>query len=231
MNAASTNPNPHDRYLRALGDRDPIRALEKACKRAKKLVQGRSEKELAWKPAADKWSVKEILAHQADGEIVLGARLRFAAAMDNPPIPAYDENLFVARLGVEKRKAKAFLAAWERARELNLDLVARLPKDALARTGLHAERGPESVDLMLRRSAGHDFLHDAQIERTLAAYDAARREKKQAKKAAKKAEKALAAARKAAKRAKKGDAKKKDVLEPKPAKKGEKKLDPVLSAR
>ncbi|MBK7874674.1 MAG: DinB family protein [Planctomycetes bacterium] len=231
MNASSPTTNPHDRYLAALGDRKPIAALEKAIKRAGKLIKGRSEKELAWKPAPDKWSVKEILAHQADGEVILGARLRFAAAMDNPPIPAYDENLFVARLGLEKRKTKAFLAAWERARELNLDLLARLPKEAFARTGIHAERGPESVELMVRRAAGHDLLHDAQIERTLAGCDAARRERKQAKKAARKALEAQEAARKAAKKAKKDGARKKDVLEPKPAKKSEKKADPVLSAR
>jgi hypothetical protein len=39
----------------------------------------------------------------------------------------------------------------------------------LARVGVHNERGPESLELMRRMSAGHDLSHVDQIGRYVAA--------------------------------------------------------------
>jgi hypothetical protein len=35
--------------------------------------------------------------------------------------------------------------------------------------GLHSERGPESLDLLLRLMGGHDLVHRRQIDRVLTA--------------------------------------------------------------
>src|SRR6187549_2289792 len=88
---------PHA-YIAALEGRDPIESLRKGPKRMKKLLKGYSEKQLAKQPAPGKWSAKEVMAHMADGEVILGARIRFIAAMDNPSIPGYDQDRFVERL-------------------------------------------------------------------------------------------------------------------------------------
>ncbi|MBI5364302.1 MAG: DinB family protein [Planctomycetes bacterium] len=229
MNAAPTTPATADKYAQALDGRDPLASMRKGPKRTKKLLKGRSEKELAWRPAPGKWSVKEVLAHHADGEIILGSRLRFVAAMDDAPLPGYDQDLFVTRLGVEKVKSKALLAAWESARALNVALLDRLPKGAFARTGLHAERGPESIERMVAMYAGHDCLHEAQIERTLAEYDAARRARKLERKAAKVAKKSSQGAAQSAPKG--ADKRRKDASEPKALKKADKQLEAILAAR
>ncbi|HSD48946.1 MAG TPA: hypothetical protein VLE71_03855, partial [Actinomycetota bacterium] len=52
-------------------------------------------------------------------------------------------------------------------RRANLSLWARTAPERRARVGIHAERGPESVDLMFRLLAGHDRFHLAQARRTL----------------------------------------------------------------
>lgn len=225
-----------ERYTKALGDEDPTKSLRKAPKRVRKLVDGLSKKELAWKPAANAWSVKEVLAHLADGEVVLGARLRFTAAMDNPPLPGYDQDLFVARLGIEKVSAARLCEAFASMRELNVALLERLPQDAFARAGLHAERGPESIQKMVGMYAGHDRIHEQQIERILAALGAAHEQKKRAKREARDAERAARKLRKAEKKARKSERKPKVGAEAKPAKKaGEKKekqrLEALLAAR
>ena len=48
-------------------------------------------------------------------------------------------------------------------RELNLAAWKRVPAADLARAGQHNERGPESLDVMLRLLAGHDLSHLNQI--------------------------------------------------------------------
>jgi hypothetical protein len=172
------------RYLDALGDADPIESQRKAPKRIKKLLKGLSEKFLARRPTDDQWSIKEIVAHLADGEIILGSRVRFVAAQDRPPLPGYDQDLFVAHLGIDKVKTKHLLQAFAAARAVNVALLNRLPDGAFARIGMHAERGVESIETMVRMNAGHDHVHEAQI---VAARDALRAAKRRRKKAAAKA--------------------------------------------
>jgi hypothetical protein len=157
------------RYAEALGDDDPVELQRKAPKRIKKLIRGLSEKELARKPAPEKWSIKEVIAHLADGEFILGARMRFVAAHDRPPLPGYDQDLFVERLGVERVKTGELLEAFAAARSANVGLLRRLPEDAFARIGMHAERGEESIAQMVAMYAGHDRIHERQIEAIRAA--------------------------------------------------------------
>ncbi|MCL4810517.1 MAG: DinB family protein, partial [Thermoanaerobaculia bacterium] len=111
-----------------------------------------------------KWSIRQIVAHLADGEVILGSRYRFVAAHDRPAIPGYDQDLFVERLGVGNATTEELLADFEMARAVNLGLLTRLPDEAFARVGVHAERGEESIDTMVAMYAGHDRVHLEQVE-------------------------------------------------------------------
>ncbi|MGQ0669773.1 MAG: DinB family protein, partial [Actinomycetota bacterium] len=61
------------------------------------------------------------------------------------------------------------LAFFEGLRRANLHLWSRTPVEERGRVGIHAERGPESYELLFRMIAGHDRNHLAQARRTLAA--------------------------------------------------------------
>ena len=153
-----------ERYRAALGDDDPFFAMAEAPVRLRRLVKGLTEAQLSKAPAPGKWSIKQIVAHLADGEVVLGSRYRFAAAHDRPPIAGYDQDLFVEKLGVENATTEELLADFELARAVNLGLLQRLPEGAFQRVGIHAERGEESIGTMVRMYAGHDRVHLDQVE-------------------------------------------------------------------
>jgi hypothetical protein len=163
----TTQPGPviPQRYLDALGKRDPIESQRKAPRRVKKLINGLSEKELAARPIDGKWSIKEVLAHLADGEVILGSRVRMVAAQDRPVLIGYDQDAFVANLGIERTSSAELLAAFKAARAVNVALLERLAQDRFARIGLHSERGEESIETMIRMYAGHDRIHEDQIAR------------------------------------------------------------------
>jgi hypothetical protein len=167
-----------ERYIQALGGADPIESQRKAPKRVRKLVKGMSAKQLARRPEEGKWSIKEVLAHLAEGEMVLGSRIRYVAAMDRPQIVGYDQDAFVRNLRYDDVEAHDLLEAFTALRALNVALLERLPDDAFARIGLHTERGEESLSSMVHMYAGHDRLHEQQIERLR---DAVLASKKQAK--------------------------------------------------
>lgn len=169
MVAGKPGPVVPERYVKALAGQDPIESQRKAPKRIKKLLRGLSEKELARKPAPGKWSIKEVIAHLADGEVILGSRMRFVAAMDRPMIVGYDQDAFVERLGIDRVKTSALFDDFAAVRAANVALLKRLPEGAAQRVGLHTERGEETIETMLVMYAGHDRIHEEQIESIRAA--------------------------------------------------------------
>ena len=160
--------SPGTRYREALEGEDPIPSMRGAMRRIERAIHGLTARQLATVEALGKWSIRDVIGHLADGEIILGARLRLIAAHDHPPIPGYDENLFVARLGLGNASAKTLLDSFTHARATTLDLLARLPESAWKRTGIHSERGEESIDELVVMYAGHDRIHEKQIARVRA---------------------------------------------------------------
>jgi hypothetical protein len=154
-----------DRYVSALNGADPLESMRKAPKRLRKLLKGLSEKQLGRRPAPGSWSIKEITAHLADGEVMIGSRYRMVASMERPLIVGYDQDALVEHLALDKVRTKHLLEDFSAARKANVRLLERLPKTAFARIGLHNERGEESLERMLIIYSGHDLIHEAQIER------------------------------------------------------------------
>ena len=171
-------------YADMLGDQDPILVMATTPDRLRRLVRGLTEKQLSKQPLPGKWSIKEIIAHLADGEVIVGSRYRFVGAHDRPAIAGYDQDLFAARLGVENTTTQDLLDDFALARAVNLGLLERLPTESFERVGLHSERGPESILTMVALYSGHDLHHMAQIETIRAGLFGAARKK--AKKPAKK---------------------------------------------
>jgi DinB superfamily len=125
------------------------------------------------RPEPGEWSVLECLAHASDAEWVCGGRYRWILAHDEPPLMGYDQALWVERLHAGRdESAEDLLALLEALRSANLALWRRIDERDRARIGMHAERGPESVDLTFRLLAGHDRFHLAQARRALASLPA-----------------------------------------------------------
>jgi hypothetical protein len=154
-----------ERYLAALGEHDPIESLRKAPKRLRKVLKGLSKKQLTRRSVEGKWSIKEVLAHLADGEVVLGARMRMVASMERPVLVGYDQDAFVRELRYDDVEPEQLLENFAAVRAINVAMLERLPDEVLARVGVHSERGDESLATMVFMYAGHDRLHEEQIER------------------------------------------------------------------
>jgi len=60
------------RILANAQGQDPIKVQSVTTKKLDRLIQGVPTAKLRKRPAPDKWSVAEILAHLADVEIVIG---------------------------------------------------------------------------------------------------------------------------------------------------------------
>ncbi len=129
---------------------------------------------LDYQPAPGKWSIRQIVCHLADSEIVGAFRMRAVIAEDNPRLAAYDQEAWAANLDYQHRKFSHALESFRRVRGENHDLLTALPESAFARTGVHAERGPLTLCDILRTYAEHAESHAAQIGAVRDAYKASK---------------------------------------------------------
>lgn len=150
------------------GGQDPMKLQASAAKKIDKLIKGASAAHLRKRPAPQKWSVAEILAHLADAEIVIGYRIRIILGAPGTPIQAFNQDDWVTAGHYERRDPRKSLEQFRVLRETNLALYNWLTPEQWKHHGMHSERGEESVELIVRMTAGHDLNHIQQIGRILA---------------------------------------------------------------
>ena len=153
--------------LDALGQDDPLDVQEAEVAAWRELID-RADGDLRARPAEGEWSVLECLGHMADSELVTSARYRWVLAENEPPLQGWDQVAWAARFGHVHDDPATLLDLFTALRHANVALWQRTPITDRARFGIHAERGPESFELLFRLQAGHGRVHRDQAERALA---------------------------------------------------------------
>ena len=151
--------------LELLGDQSPISVLEQTVPMLRKALSGLTPQQEAQREAPDKWSVRHVVQHLVDSELVWSWRLRLVLAQDRPTLTGYDQDLWADRLGYDETDAARAMVEFSVVRNANLRLLHRASPEDLKRVGVHSERGEESVEHMMKLYAGHDLLHLQQIAR------------------------------------------------------------------
>lgn len=149
--------------LELLEGRAGIEVMRSTLEAMEGLWSASSEVQLTKQPSAGEWSAHETLLHLIDSELVYGVRVRMIATQHEPPLPGYDEKAWIGRFGPLEADPRESFEIWSGLRRLNLRIFESFTDDELDRVGLHSERGPESVRLIIDLLGGHDLNHLQQI--------------------------------------------------------------------
>ena len=152
------------RLLSYAEGKDPMRLQQAAPKKLASLIKGKTKKQLTRRPAPDKWSVVEILAHLADAELAIGWRLRQILSNNAASLQAYDQDLWARTFNYSRCDPRVSLATFRTLREANLALLKSVPRKLWDNYGVHQERGNESINHIVRMISGHDLNHLQQVE-------------------------------------------------------------------
>ena len=152
-----------------LGDRNPLDVMSETPDKLAHVVNATHANMMRTRPFVGKWTPNEIIGHLSDAEWVFGYRLRLILCEEEPTILGMDQDLWVAGQGHNDREPSELLEMFTGMRLFNLGIWRRIDSADMARTGQHNERGPESLDTMLRMCAGHDLSHLDQLNRYLEA--------------------------------------------------------------
>ena len=153
-----------ERILSYQAGADPLVLQAKAPDVLAALVENLSDEHLGQRPASGKWSIREIVAHLADDELVGAYRMRLILSAPGTAIQAFDQDVWARTGRYSTRDIIDSLALYRTLRFANLKLLQSLTAEEWDMFGVHAERGIESLRDIAAYFAGHDINHFRQIE-------------------------------------------------------------------
>jgi uncharacterized damage-inducible protein DinB len=150
-------------YARFLDGREPIPVITATVDRLHELIDPLSPAQADREPEPGKWSIREILAHMADCELVFAMRLRQTLAEDHHIVQPFDQTEWGKRYaGYDLGSAFAMFTV---ARNWNLKFLTTVTEDDRHHPVTHPERGTMTLWTIVETIAGHDLNHLGQIER------------------------------------------------------------------
>ena len=127
------------------------------------VVRSLDAKALNTPPAPGKWSIRQILTHLADCELVFGFRLRQTVAQPHHTVQPFDQDQWAAQY--DAYDALTALETFTTMRRWNILFLSSLPRESFAKQMTHPERGTMTLQVVVETMAGHDRNHVKQIER------------------------------------------------------------------
>ncbi|HUA01521.1 MAG TPA: DinB family protein [Candidatus Aquilonibacter sp.] len=156
------------RMIGYVANRKPLAIQASTPSKIERLLKRAPAAKLKKRPAPEKWSVSEIVAHLADTEMVIGCRVRMILGQPGATLQPFDQDAWAAAMRYGKRDARKSFAQFRAFREANLALLKSLTPEQWKQSGVHPERGELTVEKITVMTAGHDVNHLGQIERILA---------------------------------------------------------------
>ena len=133
-----------------------IQALEDAVRGVKPELLDRA-------PAPGKWSIRQIVAHNADFDVVNAARLRWLVAQPDKLIIAWDQDVWAGKLHYEKQPLEEALAAFRSARRYTAQMLRQQPDSVWKHTARHEEKGEIKLTDVVAYAGEHAEKHAAQV--------------------------------------------------------------------
>lgn len=125
----------------------------------RQAVAHMSREQAIARPVPGRWSTLEVVCHLADFEPVFADRMKRVIAFEQPTLLGADENRFAAALYYHGRDLDEELAIIDKTRSQMGRILKSLPAEALARVGVHSERGPRTLEQLLESAVNHILHH------------------------------------------------------------------------
>src|SRR5207245_3664427 len=130
-------------------------------------IRGRDDAILSRRPDGKNWAAKEVVCHLRDVEEMFMGRFGMILAMDNPKL-AFDPTTpdrWAEERQYLRNDAPLAVAAFRARRDESLALLRALTPEQWKRAGVHASRGPITINDFVTLMAWHDDNHLDQLKR------------------------------------------------------------------
>lgn len=153
---AEENPTPQRR-------KELIEQIAQTPAQLRSAVKGLKEAQLDTPYRPGGWTVRQVVHHLPDSHLNAYTRLKLALTEDQPTIKAYDEKLWAELPEARTAPVELSLALLEALHRRWVLQWQALQVADFARTFIHPQHGPRTVDWLLGMYAWHGRHHVAHI--------------------------------------------------------------------
>ena len=139
-----------------------IRALEMTPRLAEhELRRGAADFDV--RPHADRFSMREVIAHLADWEPIMLTRIKAGVESPGATINAYDEGQMAIDHNYAASDPVQKLREWKADRAMSIEYIQGLSEEDFLKPVVHPERGPMLVGDIAHMLVSHDIYHLEQL--------------------------------------------------------------------
>ncbi|PIC71195.1 MULTISPECIES: YfiT family bacillithiol transferase [unclassified Sporosarcina] len=144
-----------------------LQEIETYTTRLRGTVDSLTDEELTKTYRAGAWTVRQLVHHIADSQLIMYQRLKLALTDDHPTVPAFDQEKW-AVLPDNELPVEPSIKMLEGINERIVALGNSLTEEQLQRTFTHEVNGEIAVATKVAKLAWHEAHHLAHIEIALA---------------------------------------------------------------
>jgi uncharacterized damage-inducible protein DinB len=148
-------------YAVHLEGRDPFAAIAETPQELARIIRSVDSAALHRSPASGKWSIRQIMIHLADTELVFAFRLRQTVAESHHTVQPFDQDRWAEQS--DAYDALTALETFTAVRRWNILFLSSLPHEAFGKAVTHPERGTMTLQTVVETMAGHDRNHLKQV--------------------------------------------------------------------
>ena len=148
----------YSKYIDRVPDGDIVEILKRDTPETLEFLRSIPESKFDYQYAPDKWTIRQVVGHLADGERVFQYRAwRFSRA-DTTPVPGFEENDYVANGPFTRVSMPDLIDELENLRKASIHLFSNLDEEAMSRRGV-ANDAEVSVRAIAYIIVGHTSHH------------------------------------------------------------------------
>ena len=148
----------YSRYIDLVGEGDIVRILEEELDAGMRVLRRFSEWDGAYRYAAGKWSIKEVIGHIIDTERVMAFRALWFARGTQAELPGFEQDDWVKNSNFDASELSILVDEWAMLRRSNVEFFRSLPAEAWSHHGV-ANKGQITVKALAYVIAGHEMHH------------------------------------------------------------------------
>jgi len=122
------------------------------------LFENLTDRDAVYRYAPGKWSIKEILVHCMDTEVIFNARALMFARGEKQSIPGYDHESYVKNSRADEKPLDELSQSWNLLRKNTLNMFGGFNETELTRIG-YANGNKMSVRSLIYIIPGHVLHH------------------------------------------------------------------------
>jgi hypothetical protein len=145
-------------YIDVLEDAPLITTLESEKASALSVLKSIPQDKSDYQYAEGKWTVKQVIIHIIDTEVIFGYRALAIARGEKQSLPGFDQDEYMSYVDPEKTTLKALIDLFDHLRSTNIALLKMLRKEDMKRIGIASgyEIQPKTIGYFI---AGHCKYH------------------------------------------------------------------------